>query len=395
MICFIFGGCSKQVDDKSPEFEKTQPISELPITEIESNMEEPSTNMEEPSTNVENENIVINQYGNAFSNLGSQCSGYSFLPEDFGRVTGQDDKTYFYELYNLYCMDSKGEKTVVCPTNEISCLNIIGDTLYFLEGTKIWSVKTDGSEKKELLINVCGSFFVSQNSIIYVTKSNITATRTEFFICRYLIDGNEPQQSISTGEMEPILIGMGPNDTVFYYYQIDPIEEKTGWSYKNYYQRYALFESDFTGEKNNYYEHVAAVPNAEVNLWAMCSKDNIYIIEKSSSMSRSVTNVSMINPNLSFSEILLYAVDSTEKSPRNCYENDLLMTHYYEGSVFLYLYGAQKDGSWGRKNIVLEEKTGIKEVYVINDYVYYTVDDSYYNANLYRIKIDGTCWEDI
>lgn len=44
--------------------------------------------------------------------------------------------------------------------------------------------------------------------------------------------------------------------------------------------------------------------------------------------------------------------------------------------------------------LIVSENTSIREVYVVDDYIYYTID-GYENANLYRIKIDGTGWEEL
>jgi len=330
-------------------------------------------------------NGVKNEYGNSFNNLGFHCvnvatCGYT------GRVTSQGGTTYFYEKNAICSIDANGEITQICNAQNASSLNVMGNTLYYLEGEKVYSVNINGGSRTELLINVCGPFFVWDDSIIYVTQSNMTATRQEYYICRYFIDKQEPQQTISTGETFPTIIGKGKSDSVMFGYETQSYVEETGWSYTNNYERYAIIDCDFEGNIISENIYMASEPSKKGDFYPFLAKDYLFIMYTfEDSYYCMNTDIYSVNENYEMNREHSYNF----KTYMNCWGNDIV----YEYAKTLCLEKIIQS-EYSCKDII-SENYPIFEFYVVGDYVYYTIEDSYREAELYRVKIDGTDWEDI
>lgn len=336
----------------------------------------------------------VNMVGNSFSNLNYQCSfrinshGYT------GRVTSQGDNVYFYEAGFIYMMNSNGDKQAICSAQDASSLNVIGDTVYFLEGNKIYSVKTYEGIKEELLINVLAPFIVCDNCIYYVTSANVSATKSEYYISKYDIDENQPQESMSVGEYLPALIAINneQNDSVIFYYEMEPYQhpEYNALYYDCYYLgSYNFDNGNIIGEEimaplNSCNSYFSAIPsNNYIYVGWYCDDDFGDTIFK------------LYCYDINNLELMTSKEDSEYFIPINSHMDNLIFKSASRLALVL-SESIQDPNHMGiiEEYTILNEETQLSEVYVIGDYIYYTMSD-YHNSNLYRIKIDGTCWEDI
>ena len=347
---------------------------------------------------IEDENRTVNTIGNSYSNLGYHCGfNGSRNPAYTGRVTGQDGSVFFYENGAIYSVDTSNSKKVICYANNASSLNVVGDTLYYLEGTTIYSVKLDGSEQTELLINVLAPFIVYKDAIYYVSSSNISATMFEYYICRYLINQNEPQLSISVGDKMPILVGFNENknDELIFYYKAENIQDT---HYTNFYfENYDLVSVDFGANVwSTLRKFIEGSTHNEYLFFPIMGDNHLYTIQYVGEYLRGETVLFDVLDAGRF-ETLLAVEDTLTNPPWNLYGNSLIVSDWQE----LYLVSEERmwnedfsDGRLNGEHLIIQENHNILEVYVIDDYVYYTIE-TYEHANLYRVRIDGTGWEDI
>lgn len=89
-----------------------------------------------------------------------------------------------------------------------------------------------------------------------------------------------------------------------------------------------------------------------------------------------------------------YIQTSYYDTPINCHNNDLILAGSTQIS-YITEEAIQDTSSMISDILIVEESEYICEVYVVNDYVYYTISDDYNDANLYRIKVDSTDWKDV
>ena len=339
-----------------------------------------------------------NIVGNSFANLGYAClfGGRGDL-ERTGRVTGQGNELFFYELGSIYKIDESGKKIEICSASDASSINVIGDTLYYLEGTDVYSIKTDGTEKPHLLKGVMSPFIVYNNAIYYVSFSSMGGIVEEYYIAKYLIEGNEPQLVINMGDRKPTLAGINPvyDDAIIYYYQIEDYQNP---DYRAlYYARYSVVCENFSGERIYSGEYIA--PDYGANnaiLFTICAENYNYVIwHHNAEFHTPILSLNVLD--CSQFKKLTYIEETGYYIPRNCYKNDLVVYTTVGlirvSSEKIQSYDSDSDAIVG--DVIIEnEGVSICEVYVVGEYVYYTTD-LYSQANLYRVKIDGTLMEDI
>ena len=397
LISVFLTGCQEQEVGKG---EDNNEISEESLTYYEDNQdksEEPSEvlNTEESVEQVvEAYNGYINTVGNDFANLNYQCSFTGNSHGQTGRVTAQGDNVYFYELGYIYQMNKDGYKQIICPAEDASSLNIIGDTLYYLEGTQIYSVKINDGTKEELLIKVLAPFLVCDNCIYYVTSANISATRSEYFICEYKINANEPQRTVSLGEYIPTLVAINEeqNNSVIFYYEKEPYQDS------NYnalhYDCYYLGSYNFDSGNMMGQEIIAPLYNCNAHFSAIPSDDYIYAswyCDKE--FDRIILKVYCLDiMNL---ELITSKENSGYFIPVNSTGNNLVFKS--ASRLALVLSDAIQNPDYIGiidEGTILSEETQISEVYIVDNYIYYTIKD-YHSSNLYRIRIDGTGWEEV
>lgn len=363
---------------------------------------ENDTKYEEVVDNEDDLNIMgpINKVGNTYANLGYQCGFLTHTTlSSTGRITSQGDLVYFYEQGAIYELDKTGKKREICRVVDASSLNIIGNMLYYLQGNGIYCVNINSGEIMEVVKNVYGPFIVCNNFIYYVTSSNSTATIYEYYINRYYLNEARPQDSISVGDKLPILAGVNVenSDIVTYYYRTE------NYDHPNYkalvYAQYVVHETNFNGGgiSRNY---VAPVNGNDAYCFVMHADDYIYISQY------------VYDPysyKYPFSLNMFSKSDDTEANfienvdignIRNCYNNDLIVSDWTDGKQGLYIIPYEDIGHYRegesiiKKNLIIEEKETIYEVYVVGEYLYYTMN-SYNEASVYRVKLDGSGWEDI
>lgn len=111
----------------------------------------PSYSTPDDSTSTDNPDEVINVFGNNPNNVStvnSQLNQYVT-----GLVAKQGEWIYYVQQYNRIMKvktDGSNAQMVleVGGFTYIECLNVIGDTIYYINGG-IWSVKTDGTNRKQ------------------------------------------------------------------------------------------------------------------------------------------------------------------------------------------------------------------------------------------------------
>lgn len=393
LIIFVFlTGCGGQENGK---YANNNQSGEEKLTydeDIQDKSEATNTEDSQEQTREEYSGYV-NTIGNSFANLNYQCNFKTDSYAQTGRVTSQGDDIYFYELGYIYQLNSEGDKKIICSAKDASSLNIIGDTLYFLEGTEIYSVKINGGEKEELLIKVLAPFIICDNNLYYITSSNVSATRYEYFICRYKINGGGPQASVSVGESFPTLVAINQeqNDSVIFYYQMENYQDPHYNAL--HYARYYLGSYDFESGNTIGKEMIAPLHNCDSYFAAIPSDNYIYASWYCAGFGISDFEINCIDKT-NF-ELISDKESSRYIIPVNSTANDLVLKAN-SSLVFASADSIQNPNVYDiqEEYTILREETQVAEVYIVGDYIYYTMTD-YHNSNLYRIRIDGTGWEEL
>ena len=344
----------------------------------------------------DNTNVV----GNSFSNLGYQCVSGSVGTET-GRVTSQGNVVCFFEKGVIYGLSPNGKKISICAADNASSLNIIGNTIYYLEDSMIYGVNINSGEKEEILTMVSGPFFVYNDVIYYVQSSNASATTYEYHICKYFI-GENREERINVGEKMPILVGLEPQNEnrVIFYYEMDAYQHPSYTAL--WYGRHNLVCADFDGNVYFNKEYIAPFYGVDnVEFYALLTESYLYATqycEEDGIGGQYIFSVDSLDNSqyLSANELEVYGYIE----PRNSYKDDLIIYGNIQEKFGLYLLENEDINGQSiiadnlNVQLIVSENTSIREVYVVDDYIYYTIDD-YENANLYRIKIDGTGWEEL
>lgn len=344
--------------------------------------------------------------GTQFNNLGYQCgvnyAEYEGVKRyDTGRITYADGILYFYEFGSIYEVNEDGEKTQICSAEGASSLNMNGRDLYFLEGAYIYEVNVKTGEKVELLSAESGMpFFMYGDIIYYISTEQITATQEEFCILGYDVDKEEEVVHINVGSEQPRIVEVTEDGFVTYYYL-------KSWTQNAEYKS----RSDICYELRQVDEDGDVVYSAEFQTtnvdWsgffeftAFRGDNSIYATRTRNELF--MTNV--LNPEQFLNRETIES-DSRQLQIKNSHKDDLIVYGWINGKTALYLVPEDLLTSFDVNSPLIKEivceGSEIVEVYVIGDYIYYTVEDDYWgdndydSDNLYRIKVDGTGWEDI
>ena len=346
--------------------------------------------------------------GTQFSNLGYQC-GVQYITTlfdkamkyDTGRITYSDGILYFYEWDGIYAIDEDGERTKVCSAEGASSLNMNGRDLYFLEGTYIYKVNVKSGEKTEIL-SVEGKlpFFMYGDIIYYVATEYITATQEEFCILGYDVDQKEEVVHINVGSEQPIIIEVTEDGCITYYYLKSWVESEEQASRSDVCYELRRVNRDGDVVYSTEMESKNVYWSSFLEFTAFRGDNSIYATWTYNEQSL----VNVLNPEQFLNRAKVKADDGYLQL-KNSYKDDLIVYGMINGKKALYLIPEDLLVSFDMNSPLIKEiiyeSSGIVEVYVIGDYIYYTVEDVYWGGsdydtdNLYRIKVDGTGWEDI
>lgn len=393
MIFFAFSGCgasNEEADNTNVEISSEKPESivpeyeSLPENVIEEEIEE---KMEESFFVPDCSEDEINTLGNSYANLSLACVYLTYGEKTdrlTGRVTGQGDWIYWYENGAIKKRNVQGDTFDLAYVEKASSLNVVGEWIYYLIDDRIERIRTDGKMQEIVLENVCGSFFVNENILYYVTNKAVSATNYEYYIQEYDIEEKCVIQSYTAeyvaenNEACPVLIGIYQNK--IYYYYLKGIKL---WD-EYFTVGYFIYEISEDGtQKYNMYEgelhDIFVVYMLEEDLiWAKYGDGNPII---------SVWDIQSGIENQQINNDIV----------RNGYNKGII-----GGPTFRKLYYVQEmnvqaleiDDWWTNGETIIEEACDICEVYVVGEYIYYTIDD-YEDAAVYRVKIDGTDWSQL
>ena len=292
-------------------------------------------------------------------------------------------------------LDEEDNKIAVCSVDNAQSLNVIGDEIYYLEGGCIYCTSKDGSSITKLISDVNSPFFVYNDAIYYVTRFNVTATSYEYYICKYDIKENEMQKSINMGEKIPTIVGVEKDDVVACYYRESVEQDSDNPTLFSVCDR--LVSIGFTeGIIRSKSFTTNGVSPIVYDFYAIYAKDYIYVNRTHSWNNK--FGVDSVIPS-SFT-VESQVIKETNVDFKNCYNNDWIVYGEIEGQRGLYLISEDTIGNLeltlDNARLIIQEKYDVSEVYVAGEYIYYTLDTSgYKHGNLYRVKIDGTSWEDI
>ncbi len=124
--------------------------------------------------NIDKPTEVINTFGNNPNNV--MCP---FYRDAYGLVAKQGDWIYYIQSgVRIMKVKADGsEKEIIYETSGytlIQCLNVIGDIIYYISGG-IWSIKTDGTNKKQISTLVANNLLVRETTGWFVVADDIIA----------------------------------------------------------------------------------------------------------------------------------------------------------------------------------------------------------------------------
>ncbi len=372
------------------------------------------------STNVKDmENIVSSEDENKASDLpmsedvNIRGNTYGNLSVARGRMTSQNNTLFFYQNGAIYRKEGTGNKEYLCSATSAESLNVLGDALFYLESGHIYCIDTDGNNLHEIAKDVLGPFIVYKDALYYVSGTNITFSEKEFFICKYYLKENIPQDTISTGKYCPQLIGINEymNDEVIYQMEINSVADER---YGNLiYKQFVVGLADFNTHSVNENVYASKWTNISSNSGysfnVIPADDILYIIQRSGAYE---DNLDVINLRTFLSDgldIELYYNALRTWEPIcypmkfcNSYKNELIAKfYYYDTEVELSIRLITKESmmsSGGTEDNVKIVDDSASEVYVIGDDLYYVVSLDKYDYDSVRIGkigIDGTGWQEL
>lgn len=340
---------------------------------------------------------VVNKQGNSANNLAYQSA---ILRGQFsavsGRVTGQGESVYYYQKGKICRMDGNGNKSEICSVVYASCLNVIGDTLFYLQSEDIYAVDIMGGEPNKLISDVVGNFLVCENSIYYISRESASGTTYNYYVNEYSLNKNAVVKRIEAGNISPTLVSVNPdNDEILYFYQQeDP-------KYSNYvvnFQPFDMVVSNFDGKREVYtYDDTESGDTGllEMEGYMLIDDGAWYFIQTPPLKTRSTIH--------KLSKETYEVEECTELELcmiKNCYDNEFIIETVTKNSSNLRRIALDgidvndEEASILMEDIIIEEQALILEVYVVGEYIYYTLDE-YDKASLYRVKMDGTGWEEL
>ena len=344
---------------------------------------------------------VVNKQGNSANNLAYQCALIGANPPEYtGRVTAQGESVYYYKTGRIYRMDGNENIIEICSAANASSLNVIGDTLYYLRGNVIYAVDVTGGEPKEIITDAIGTFFVYGESLYFINCENKTGTTYNFYVNEYSLKKNKVVNYINTGNNKPTLVSVNPdkNGEVVYYYQ------QNNQSYPKYEanaQPYDLVIADFDGKKEVYSFEESFDSLGSANGYVLIDEESIYVTK----MDYFYPDFIMYRTVKETYETVGYVEALKQdwynlRTPKNCYNNELIFGIIAGNGYGLYRIPFERiaeiteQPGMLEEALIISEQEIIREAYVLGEYIYYTIDE-YYEARLYRVKIDGTGWEEL
>lgn len=289
-----------------------------------------------------------------------------------------------------------GNKSEICSVVYASCLNVIGDTLYYLHSEDIYAVDIMGGEPEKFISDVIGNFIAYENSIYYISRESASGTTYNYYVNEYSLKMNTVVNRIETGNISPSLVNVNPNndEIIYFYQQEDP-------KYSNYvvnFQPFDMVVSNFDGKQKVYtYDDTESWDTGLLDMkgYMLIDDGSWYFIQTPGTKTRStIHKLSKENYEVeAYAEFKLCML-------KNCYDNEFIVETVTKNSSNLRRIALDRmdvndeEASILKEDIIIEEQALILEVYVVGEYIYYTLDE-YDKASLYRVKMDGTDWEEL
>lgn len=399
-LLFLLTGCGTAANQVSIESEGSDSTT---ISTNVKDIEETISSEGETQTSDFGKNENVNIRGNEYGNLSVAK----------GRMTSQNDTLFFYQNGAIYRKDGTESKEYLCSATSAESLNVLGDTLFYLENGHIYCIDTDGNNLREIAIGVLGPFIVYRDALYYVSCTNMTFSEQEYFICKYYLEENVPQDTISTGEYQPKLIGINEymNDEVIYQMEINSVADEHYGNLK--YKQFVVGLADFNTHsvKENVYtskwSNVDSSDGYRFNV--IPAEDILYIIQKSGSYEDNLDVINLKTFSKDGLDIELYYNALRNWGPicyptifRNSYKDGLIAEYYYydtevELSIRLITREAITTSGGIEDNVKIVDE-GAGEVYVIGDELYYVIyidNYDYDSVRIGKIGIDGTGWQEL
>lgn len=202
--------------------------------------------------------------------------------------------------------------------------------------------------------------------------------------------------SIETGNISTILVSVNPdnNEILYFYQQEDP-------KYSNYvvnFQPFDMVVSNFDGKKEVYtYDDTESWDTGLLDMegYMLIDDGSWYFIQTPGTKTRSTIH-KLSKETYEVEECAEFKLCML----KNCYDNEFIVETVTKNSSNLRRIALDRidvndeEASILKEDIIIEEQALILEVYVVGEYIYYTLDE-YDKASLYRVKIDGTSWEEL
>lgn len=392
LTLFVFEACGtveKEQIDNSVEYEVNI------LEEIQNEIVDEGNNMEAQQEKFISDFVgQPNEYGNNWANL-------SLNINPSGRITMQDDWIYYYKYGAIYKKQMDEERIFLINANDAYSLNVIGDWIYYKEGETVYRIRTDGEKKEELLTNVVSNIFIAKGYICYVVKENISATAYKYFLKVDMLKDTESNiietmYEIEFGEYCPIIIGFNPDKHVMY------LHSGKEWSYDD---KLVVLEYDYSlGE----FQVIISAPTSIENeyngkeesvksITAFMNNDYIFYMVRCQTGHVGAVYIYNINE----STVIVESLEYTCFNASNFVDDGIIAINYMPlnaGMCLSYDSIDEIKSTDFTRNIIIKEtgELGIGEVYVLGDNIYYTPDaQDYYGRTLYKVKLDGTQWEEV
>lgn len=320
-----------------------------------------------------------NEYGNDFSNL-SQFSSPS------GRMAKQGEWIYYYSQGGLYKKQGDEAEIYIASANDAYSLNVVGDWIYYKEGENVYKIRTDGEHKDVIFENVVSNIFVVGNDICYVTKENKSATTYTYYINVRNMNLSIELSHVELGENPFVVIGFRPDLGKIYGYFENYITPKT----------FSVYEVEYLGWTNEVLTSTFEGYgwSSDDYLFAMMSGDIIVLnaFHEGNPMGENIIKVY----NIADGNVVYEMNNECYRKivTANIFGEKIIGTPDSNSGRLLAVNTNKVKEEFEDGSEFLKESTVYREVYVFDDYVYYTLAETgvYNERPIYRIKVDGTNW---
>lgn len=178
----LLAGCKNNVEQTPLEIATPSEIA-IPIIDeelIDGSIDNNASIANDINTNDEGNNVSPSLYGNEEnkdSDKGIMGNTYGNITNG-GRAALQDDYVYYSANYDLaYCIVKEKldgtEKIIIAKTTGIAgSINVVNDWLYYVDSSKLYKMKTNGTENTLLGEHSCSLLIVNEDYIYYMDHSN-------------------------------------------------------------------------------------------------------------------------------------------------------------------------------------------------------------------------------